>query len=144
MSKQHICASDICPNKQYHSRYWSDCDQTFWTQFFGVIIFVNPNALGFFFTAKIFSDPIFFRIQTFSDLKFCQPKTFFAPQTFFNFFFQAQNLFSVEILFKPNIFLHPKCFSNFFFRPKLLKKLTKNIISPQNFLEPQFLWTKKF
>ena len=41
----NICPGDICPYKQYLSCYWSDFDQTFWTQFFWSHNFLDQNVL---------------------------------------------------------------------------------------------------
>ena len=39
----NICPCNICPYQKYISCYWSDFDQTFWTQFLGA--FFGPRNL---------------------------------------------------------------------------------------------------
>ena len=51
----NICPGDICPYQQYFSCYWSNFDQTFWTQLLWTKMFLN----------KISLDPNFFRTQNF-------------------------------------------------------------------------------
>ena len=98
LSRQHICPGDICPYQQYRSCYWFDFDQTFWTQFFGVIIFVDHNVLGFF-------NPMFIWVLDTSK-KFSRPKVFFGP----NFFWVTMLLLDPKCFFRSKIFFEPKFF----------------------------------
>ena len=80
-----LVTGDICPYKQYLCCYWSNFDQTFWTTFFGVIIFVDQIDLD-----KFILDP-----------KFVRPTIFFQTQNFFLtkiflMFFSDQNFFGTH------------------------------------------------
>ena len=62
----NICPGDICPYKQYLSCYWSDFDQTFWTQFFWSHNFCGPKCSW----TKLFQDSKFYQGPKFLDQKF--------------------------------------------------------------------------
>ena len=82
----NICPRNICPYQQYLSCYWADFDQSFWTQFFGALIFIDHNFFG----------PNFFRLKYFLDQKVFGPKIFslqifFWPKFFWTRFFSDLN-----------------------------------------------------
>ena len=161
--KDADCYGDICQGNIYvlvtfihiyniSAFYWSNFDQTFWTQFFldhdfcrpkcswakllrthiflMQIFFSSPKMLGLtVFIPEILLDPkkksnsIFFLPQIFSDLKFFQTQNIFGPKIFLDFFFQMK-------FFLPTIFF--KKFSS----PKIF-------VSPNFFFE-KFVWTQNF
>ena len=61
----NIYHGNICPYQQYLSYYWTDFDQTLWTQFFGCLYFYRPH----FFNQTIFTQ-IFFGTKIFFYLNF--------------------------------------------------------------------------
>ena len=85
----NICPGNICPYQKYISCYWSDFDQTFWTQFLGA--FFGPRNLLYpklfdlnsfwpdFFLPKFFSPnflDLSFLTQFFSEQRFWVDFTF--------------------------------------------------------------------
>ena len=62
----NICPGNICPYQKYISCYWSDFDQTFWTQllgaFFGPMNLLYPKL----FWAKFFLTRFFCQAQPIS------------------------------------------------------------------------------
>ena len=139
--------------------YWSNFDQTFWTQFFldhdfcrpkcswakllrthiflMQIFFSSPKMLGLtVFIPEILLDPkkksnsIFFTPNFFRPKIFPDPK-YFWTQNFFKFFFSDEIFFTYNIFQK--IFQSQDfCFPQFFFRKICLN--TKFFFQTQNFL----------
>ena len=87
----NICPGNICPYQKYISCYWSDFDQTFWTQFLGA--FFGPRNLLYpklfdlnsfwpdFFLPKFFSPnflDLSFLTQFFPEQRFFEPKVFIS------------------------------------------------------------------
>ena len=173
--KDADCYGDICQGNIYvlvtfvhiyniSAFYWSNFDQTFWTQFFldhdfcrpkcswakllrthiflMQIFFSRPKMLGLtVFIPEILLDPkkksnsIFFLPQIFSDLKFFQTQNIFGPKIFLNFFFRW-NFFYLQYFSKN--FPVPK----FLFPPIFFSKnLFEHKIS---FSDPKFFTAQNF
>ena len=109
MSWKHLSCSGIWPN----------FDQTFWTQFWQALIFLDQKLFGpkfcltlTFVDLQTFFYPKFFWTQNFVDLRFCGPKIVFHPNFFGSKFFC--NIYW-RIFFLFWILLTPNFFTNIFF-----------------------------
>ena len=144
----NICPGYICLYQQYLS-YWSDFDQTFWTQIFRVTFYWTFFGSKIFF--QHFFDPKFFRAKNVFGQKIFVERTFFQTRNFFQTqkFFQSQNLFWTKTFFWTKHFFKKKCrpkiFQNKNSDPNIFFKNLKSIffnLDPKIFLGPIFFGQK--
>ena len=101
----NICPQDIFPYQWYLSFYWHSFEQTFWTQFFVTLIFLDQN----FFEPKICLNPNFSLFnfswtQNFSDLEIFGPK-FLGPTFFWTYNLSGLINLLTQIFFGLKLFL---------------------------------------
>ena len=114
MSWKHLSSSGIWPN----------FDQTFWTQFWQALIFLDQKLFGpkfcltlTFVDLQTFFYPKFFWTQNFVDLRFCGPKIVFHSNFFGPKFFWAQIFlqYLLTYLFLILNSVYPQLFHQYFF-----------------------------